>query len=250
MKSKELIRDYPSGDQLKLEFVGMIYANFHYVLCWRLAFFAKIDQGEPVEVSPEYFPIHSYEVAELAFTNRSASEYPGQSQGGGMSLSAIAYQSLQYLENDLLSISEVAPFPPNSNPYIFDRVRQGLGVTSRLELMFSDVDPETQIPSQVVLVNQNTGRRFMVNLQNFNQTLEERIEAVEQAATEPINDKIETLDDLRQRLNKMTSEELSRPAVAVFSDRVTFTRISGVELTNLDHPLIEDQQVLVLAKEK
>lgn len=244
------VRIYPSGDELRLDKIGEIYANFHYVPCWKLAYNAKIDAGAPVEVSPEYFALTDFLLAKEAWDKRNNSEYPGNSSGNGMSLTEIAHHNIKYWENDLLPISEVAPFPPKSNPYMFDRVRQGLSVTSALELMFNDVDSETQIPSNVVLVNKNTGRRFLVNLQNFNQTLEERIEAVENAVTEPINNKIETLKDLRNRLNRMTEEELNRPAIAVFADRTTFTRVTSTEMTNLNHPLIQDQQVLVLTKGK
>lgn len=250
MKNKELVQDYASGSQLCLQFYDVVYAEAHLVVCWRIVFLAATDGGEPVEVSPTYFPLDKYELAKDIFEKRAASEYPGMPYSPGFSLTEIAFQNTKYREDDLLHISEVAPFPANSNPYMFDRVRQGISVTSALELMFSDVDQETFIPSQVVLVNKNTGRRFMVNLQNFNQTLEERIEAVEKTVAEPVNEKIETLEDLRQRLNKMTTEELSRPAIAVFADRTTFTRITSTEMTDLNHPLIQDQQVLVLTKGK
>lgn len=241
---------YPSGDELCLEKFNGMYDNVHYVFCWRLAYKANIDDEMQVKADPEYFPVSDFERAKQAFEQRGKSEYPGHASGLGMTLAEIAHHNTKYWENDLLPISEVAPFPPDSNPYMFDRIRSGISVTSSLELMFSDVDSETFIPSSVVLANKITGRRFLINLQNFNQTLEERIEAVEKAAAEPINEKIETLEDLRQRLNKMTTEELSRPAIAVFADRTTFTRITSTEMTDLNHPLIQDQQVLVLTKGK
>lgn len=241
---------YPSGDELCLEKIHEIYENFQCVMCWRLAYKAKIDQKMVVKSGEEYFAPNNYELAKQAFEMRRRSNYPGNKSGLGLSLAEIAHHNIKYWENDLLPISEVAPFPPNSNPYMFDRVRQGLSVTSTLVLMFSDVDPDTQIPSNVVLVNKNTGRRFLINLQRFGETFEERIKAVENAAAEPIDNSVETLKDLRDRLNRMTEEELGRPAIAVCQDRQTFTKVSSVEMTNLNHPLIQDQQVLVLTKGK
>lgn len=244
------IRGYPSGDELRLEKFSEVYNNSHYILCWRLIYRVNVGQEMQMKTEPEYFPPTEYEQALQVFQQRGNSEHPENISGLGMSLTEIANLSSKYLENDLLPIKEIAPFQPMMNPYLFDQVRQGLGVTKRLELMFSDVDSETQIPSHVVLVNQNTGRRFFIDLQRFNETLEERIEVVVKAESEPAHDTIETLEDLRRRLNKMSTEELSRPAMAVFSDRTTFTRITNVEMTNVNHPLIKDQQVLVLTKGK
>lgn len=236
---------FPSGDKLLLEKSDGMYAEYGYQIYLQL-FYAEAQEDGYYVTQIEYFPLTEVEKAEDAFKQRLGAEKPARSSGLGVSLAEISMHNLRYLSKDMAEVHEITPIPPESNSFTWDRVRKGVTLTKNLVVMHRDEMEATGLPDHVVLVNKKTGRRLYVNLCGFDQTIEERIEEVNEAKKP--QGRVETLADLRDLLNRLPSDELQHPVVIGSQDGRTFVKSECVVKTNLQNPLINDQYVLVMNK--
>ena len=241
---KDLEKTYPSGDLLILEKSSGMYNQYGHLYYWQVVYGEKIPEGYSA-INTEYFLITDYEKAKEAYLKREASERPALASGLGTSLSEIATQNLRYHDDGLVKCTEMLPIPPNSNPYLFDRIRSGLGIVGTLEIMYRDVDQTTNMPAQLVLINKTTGRRVLIDISKFTQTQEERIEQVTTKVEEQ-DRKIATLEDLRFFIRQLPVLEQERPAIVCDKDGNTYSYIKSIRMTESDNPLIQNQYVLQL----
>lgn len=234
--------EFPSGDKLLIEESDGMYPEYGYQVYLQV-FYAEKSEDSYYVTQIEYFPITQMNKAMEAYEFRLTSERPAKASGLGCGLADIAQHNLRYLSKDMAEVHEVTPIPPDSNSFMWDRVRKGVKLTPNLTVMHREPAVEGEVPDHVVLVNNKTGRRLYVNLLNFNQTLEERIKEVDEN-TKP-NGRLETLADLRDFLNRLSGDELKHPVVIASSNN-KFTKASHVVMTNLENPLIIDQHVIVI----
>lgn len=241
MKKAFKQHEFPSGDKLVFDQSDGMYSEYGYQVFLHV-FYVERNGDEYYVTNIEYFPITKTDKAMEAYELRLASDNPGRTSGLGSSLADIAQHNLRYLSKDMAEVHEVTPIPPDSNSFMWDRVRKGVKLTPNLTVMHREPAVEGEVPDHVILVNNKTGRRLYVNLLNFNQTLEERIKEVDEN-TKP-NGRLETLADLRDFLNRLPGDELKHPVVIASSNN-KFAKASHVVMTNLENPLINDQHVIV-----
>ena len=236
---------FPSGDKLIYQRADGMYGEYGYLFYLEVFYAEKSEEGYYV-TQIEYFPITEMEKATKAFEFRRNSEHPFRASGLGVSLAEIATHNLRYLSKDMAEVHEVTPIPPESNSFTWDRVRKGVKLTPNLTVMHREPATEDEMPDHVVLVNNKTGRRLYVNLSNFGQTIEERIDEVNNN-TKP-NGRLETLADLRDFLNRLPAAELEHPVVVGEQTGKKYTKVSHAIMSNIPNPLIVNQYVLVMAE--
>mgnify|MGYP003396784803 CR=1 FL=1 len=234
--------EFPGGGKLIFEHADGMYSEYGYQIYLQVFYAEKNEDGFYV-TQIEYFPVTEVTKATQAYEYRLKAEHPSRTSGLGVSLAEIAMHNMRYLSKDMAEVHEITPIPPESNSFTWDRVRKGVSLTKNLVVMHRAEMEETGLPDHVVLVNKKTGRRLYVNLCNFDQSIDDRVEEVNNN-TKPFG-RLETLRDLRDFLNRVPSDELDCPVVIGSQGGQEFTKASRIIMTELKHPLIQDQHVLV-----
>lgn len=237
-------KTFPSGDKLIFEKSDGMYAEYGYLFYLQVYYAEKIDDSYHV-TQIEYFPITEFAKAEDCYNQRAKSEHPSRGSGMGVSLADIATYNLRYLSKDMAEVHEVTPIPPESNSFMWDRIRKGVTLEPNLTVMYREPDAKGQLPDHLVLVNNQTGRRLFVNLSGFDQTIEDRIKEVNEN-TKPTG-VLATLADLRDYLNRLPIDELKHPVIVGSADGKSFQKVSRIMMTDLKNPLIKDQEVLIVS---
>lgn len=236
--------EFPSGDQLILEKSSGMYNTHGYIEYYQVVYGEK--NGNTFNaIGVELFPLSEKLKAETTYATRLGSDYPSISIDQGYTLADIFLHNQKYLSRDMAEVHEIWPYPAGSNPFQYDRIRAGMHISNDITILYRHPlkNGGNEPLKSLVIFNRITGRRLLVDMSGFTQTLQERIDQVE--SNRDVKGRLSTLGDLRDYLNHLSHEELKSPVVIGNTTCEKFVKVSKIIETDMKNPLIIDQPVLV-----